>query len=363
MKNPINKKPFFTFALVLSLGLLVYTILNAFTKSGPERKTDAKKNNDTFILGVNGHPLNRPDYLSVPVSKQVQYMKDLGFIYYRIDASCNDSGKIIHESTFFELARACSQANIKLLPMITAERFINYHDTLSAINGAKKLTSQFAKNYGKYFDHYELGNELDIRILNDIKNRKSPGTLASDYGNGSEIQIIAAYLKGMNAGIKEQDPNAKTIIDMSETHYGFISLLKNLNVSFDIIGSHFYPNKSYDQSPDFKSLMTNLAKIYNFSKPIWITELNHFLGSANYGIHFNREDDQAAILNNYIANCRKIRNVKALFIYELLDEPTLKVPRANGYERNFGIIKRDSDTKLPVYKSVGRSLKSNMHRF
>lgn len=308
-----------------------------------------------FILGINGHPLsgNRPTYLNMPVEDQIKTIHDLNLSYYRIDVICNSDGKITRESRFFELAEAAKKNNIKLLALMFAQNFGQFNDNDIAYKAGFKLASGFVTRYSQYFDHYELGNELDNLL---ITNRKLQGVNTSDY-NIDKFKIAAAYLKGMHDGVKSVDPNAKTIIDMGETHVGFISLLKQYDVPFDIIGLHYYSKKTFDEEDDFRNTITGLLDVYDNTKPMWITEFNQFLGTADWGIHVEREDSQKRIINDAITNCSKISNIQALFIYELLDEPTLVVSRGQEFERNFGIASRDSNTSAITLKSMGRSLK------
>ncbi len=302
--------------------------------------------NDTFILGVNGHPLNHKVYLSTPVATQASLLKSLGLSYYRVDIGTDLNGTITNESKFLELATTFQANNLKILPMLYPHGYEQCNDVTTAYNFGKKMASGFAIKYGKYFDHYELGNELDFKLL---KKRNLPGKDTSDFDQAKAI-IVCNFLKGMNDGIKASDPTAKTIIDMGETHSGFIKLLKAYSVSFDIIGQHWYSNKMYAQSSDYQNTVTDLLAIYNNKKPIWVTEFNQFWGSIN-----GREESQSAILNDFINNCSKNKMIQALFIYELLDEPDLKMSDKMQYEKKFGIVERNAISGQIQYKAFAKA--------
>lgn len=325
--------------------------------TGASDKDEYYQTTPGFILGVNGHPLsgNRPTYLNIPVQDQIQMVKGLGFSYYRVDGICDPNGKITREQRFLDLAAAAKQNNIKLLITLSAQRFANFKDADSAYKDGFRLASGFVKLYGQYADHYELGNEIDNKV---ISNRKSLGKDPSDYDQ-DKFRVAASYLKGMYDGVKSISTASQTIIDIGETHTGFMTLLKQNNIPFDIIGFHYYSKKVYEQEDNFRSTLSDLTGIFNGQKPIWITEFNQFLGSANWGVFtFKREDSQKAIINNFITNCSKKSNVKALFIYELLDEPDLDVKPGQEFERNFGIIKMNGKaTNSAVDKPIAQSLR------
>jgi len=306
-----------------------------------------------FIMGINGHPLNQKAYLTTPVATQVSLIKSLGMSYYRIDVGTDLSGTITNEAKFLELAAAFQANNLKILPMLYPHGIEQCNDATTAYNVGKKMASGFALKYGKYFDHYEIANEMELKLL---KKRMLEGTDTSDYDHAKSV-IICNFLKGMNDGIKASDPTAKTIIDMCQTHSGFIKLLKAYNINFDIIGQHWYSNKMYAQSADYQNTVNNLLAIYNYKKPIWITEFNQFQGSIN-----DREDSQNLIIQDFISNCSKNKLIQAFFIYELLDEPELNMTQEHAFEKQYGIVKLDKQNGPPQYKKIAKTLLSP-HKF
>ena len=324
--------------------LMVFILGSAFAVS--DYSTD-------FILGINGHPLNQKAYLSTPVATQASLIKSLGMSYYRIDVGTDFSGTISNEAKFLELATAFQANNLKILPMLYPHGYELCNDATTAYNAGKKMASGFALKYGKYFDHYEIANEMELKLL---KKRMLDGKDTSDYDHAKSV-IICNFLKGMNDGVKASDPTAKTIIDMCQTHSGFIKLLKAYNVNFDIIGQHWYSNAMYAQSIDYQNTVKDLLAVYNYKKPIWITEFNQFQGSIN-----DRQDTQELIIKDFISNCRKNKLIQAFFIYELLDEPDLNMNKERSFEKEYGIVKLDNQNGPPKYKKIARTLLSP-HKF
>ncbi|MES2133718.1 MAG: glycosyl hydrolase [Bacteroidota bacterium] len=306
-----------------------------------------------FIIGVNGHPLNQKAYLSTPVATQASLIKSLGMSYYRVDIGTDLNGTILNEAKFLELATVFQANGLKILPMLYPHGYEQCNNATEAYSLGKKMAGGFALKYGKYFDHYELGNEMDLKLL---KKRMLDGKDTSDFDHAKSV-IICNFLKGMNDGVNASAPTAKTIIDMSQTHSGFIKLLKAYNVNFDIIGQHWYSNSLYAQSTDYQNTVNDLLSVYKYKKPIWITEFNQFQGSIN-----DREDSQNMIIQDFISNCSKNKLIQAFFIYELLDEPELNMNQEHAFEKQYGIVKLDKQNGLPQYKKIAKTLSSS-HKF
>lgn len=281
-----------------------------------------------FGLGINGHPLNSDAYLSIGVNSQISLLKSMKVAYYRFDIVINSDGSIRQEPEALALINAAKAANIELLPTVSAST-INYSATATAAYAAgKALTQKFSSKYGKYFTYYALGNELDNRAI--LANRS--GQLSTDY-DAKKITVISNYIKGMDVGLKASDPTAKTMVDESFLHYGFLQLMQKNGVNFDIVACHWYSDMegvaagSQYKIPDITKKLSSL-----FTKPIWFTEVN-----KRYRTNISAttwDTDQWTFLNKFIAKCKANKQVKALIIYELLDEPFRPI-----LEAHYGIVK------------------------
>src|SRR5690606_18795000 len=196
-----------------------------------------------FIWGINGHPIEDRDYVPSPLSTQLSLLKEHQMTYYRIDVNTTVNGKLKsidnRESRFQELLEEAEKLNIKILPVLKFYRdhFENkIFNEKEAYETGKHQALIFANTYKDYFDYYAIGNELDIRTqLPDTE-----GMLKIDF-EYENVKFISSYFKGMIDGIREVDPTAKTIINTAgDGRWGYLELLEEFNVNYDILGYHWY---------------------------------------------------------------------------------------------------------------------------
>ncbi len=290
-----------------------------------ELPKDTTKVESALMLGVNGHPLNQEAYLALTPAKQIELIANLGMKIYRIDVTVDPStGYMKMHDNFLELYRLADSAGIILLPMLPIDDLTFEETEQEARESGYRRGINFATTYKDYFDYYNVGNELDIDcILPD-----SVGTSEEHY-DAKKFAVIAANLRGIIEGIRAVDNAAKTMVNTTWLHYGYLFMLENYGVEFDIIAYHWYDDmeetaaKHYD-IPDITKLLTEM-----FTKQIWFTEFN--IRNAD-----GKESDlkQRDFLNTFIQKCRNNPGVAAAVIYELLDQPVF-----NNIESHYGLYR------------------------
>lgn len=127
----------------------------------------------------------------------------------------------------------------------------------------------------------------------------------------------------MIEGIDEEDPTAKTIINCGGWyHYGYFSLLNSAGVDYDILGYDWYAD-----IPDYLNILNTLQTTFA-SKEVWFAEINvqDYTILTTPSLHRKRIED-------LISHLDQATNIKALFVYELLDEDNQP-----GMEGVFGLI-------------------------
>ena len=115
-------------------------------------------------------------------------------------------------------------------------------------------------------------------------------------------------------GLKLSDPDAKTLVDFSWIHYGFLELvLVRDQVPIDLLALHWYSDMGdVTKVQDRFDLLEHLKR---YDRPIWVTEVNRRGGSR---------DGKSAEQGDYLEQTARTRHgpgVEAFFVYELLDEP------------------------------------------
>jgi hypothetical protein len=282
-----------------------------------------------LMLGINGHPFGDAPYLATPATKQIELLKGMGMNWYRINVQTTSDGTISASSStlFSSLQQAAASGAVNLLPMLYP-RTLNLADSEAvAYEKGKLLGSNFAAKYGQYFTYYDLGNDMELALL--VPN--TTGRSVSNY-DVAKSKVTAAYLKGMDEGIKSKDIGAKTMIDAGWLHWGFLTVCSNYGVKYDAIGYHWYSDMegAAAKSPYYISDITaTLAGLFP-DKELWFTE---------YGYRFKatsttNEADQNTFMTNFVTKCKNNPRVKVAMAYELFDEPY-----KSTQEANYGVIK------------------------
>lgn len=284
------------------------------------------KNNHILKLGINGHLGDAP-YLKVPWAKQIDMLKERGMSYYRINVQTKSDGSASSSVHLATLLKAANSAGVKLLPMLYL-RTLDYNKTEKQNYAmGKELGGNFAAKYGNQFVYYNLGNDEELPIIYRNKTGIKP-----EHYNPVKFKATAAFLKGMDEGIKAKDPDAKTMIGAGWLHYGFLQMCNEYGIKFDRIAYNWYSDmeNAAAKSPYYISDITQtLTKLFP-NQPIWFTEYNYRYKATS----LTNEADQNEFVKKFTAKCRNNPQVKVAMVYELFDEPYKSVQ-----ESTYGIIK------------------------
>ncbi|MBL4678632.1 MAG: hypothetical protein JKY70_20915 [Mucilaginibacter sp.] len=282
---------------------------------------------NSFTLGVNGHPLGDLAYLGTPAVDQINLIKNMGMGIYRIGILSTSDGTCTVPKILQPLVEAANAGKITLLPMLTP-RTLSYNDSESAAyEKGKTLGGNFAAKYAATFKYYDMGNDLDVKLILAGKDGRS----TEDY-NQSKLRITAAYLKGMSDGIHANDPDAQTMISAGWVHWGFIKYCENYGVKFDVLAYHWYSDMEAAIKRATSMKITDITVTLNGlfpGKPIFITETNARPNDLSL-----LEGEQNTFLTSFIEKCKANPTVKAVLVYELFDEPY-----KNNDEKHYGIAK------------------------
>jgi hypothetical protein len=280
-----------------------------------------------FKWGISGHPLTQEPYLNNH-ALQADLIKELNAPYYRIDIPHNENGEVNDLYRFNSIITQTAAKNIEIVPVIfppDTSTLFAYTISEAATKGYL-LGKGFASRYKQYFNYYQLGNEEDGKLLPTVS--PGSGSQISDYKRTERIPIWVIYLNGMIAGINEEDPTAKTIVNNGGWyHYGYFLLLDSLHVNYDILGYNWYTG-----IPDYLNVLNVLQTTFA-SKEVWFTELNVQDSTilVTPALHRKRIED-------LISNLDRRSNIKAVFIYELFDEDQHFDPDEANIEDIFGLI-------------------------
>jgi len=340
-----------TFTLITVLGcesdkLSDQLLENSNLKSGIYQNSNAIRLpidvSEDFIWGINGHPtvFDGYDYENnIPL--QVDLLKEHQLDYYRINLRMAPSGAPLESERLNELLQEIQGTDIKLLPVLMVIHHINFNNpTLGEnYNKGKNQAITFANSTANVFDHYSIGNELNLDALISPYTGDEP-----HHYDINKITQIAAYLKGMNDGFHQVSSQNKTMVVTGWVHFAYLHHLLDRGVDFDIIAYHLYTGDAREgKLVDPPNTPGNriMDSLLTFNKDIWITEIGRKKGSSTPEEQISQRD----IINEFIDQIDG-RNyyqtggtsrVKAFFIYELFDEHLLHGDNIEG-EGYYGIM-------------------------
>ncbi|MPS72105.1 MAG: hypothetical protein E2590_03055 [Chryseobacterium sp.] len=289
--------------------------------------------NAQVLTGVNGHPLYSEDYKPFSFETQIQLLKKNKFAYYRFEAAYDSNGEIRYiNGKLSDLSELAKKNNITLLPSIVIPTVGELLETPDPYQRGLTEGTKIALQNAKYFPILEIGNETNIKIL---KEDKIPEDDVFVYDEQKKT-VMLDYIKGFATGIKNIDKSIKILVGVALDDHTFFEELKRRDIPVDILGNNRYkPGRS-----------DSFAKMYNtYKKPIWITEFNYPEGSTHA-----KGAEQGKWVNENIRKLKKIKYIKAIFIYQLLDE-NRNLNRANVLpaEANYGMYKVEGLKLLPKF--------------
>ncbi|NCD72406.1 glycosyl hydrolase [Mucilaginibacter agri] len=283
-----------------------------------------------IIWGANGHPLTQADFNRSTWKTQISYLKELNVDTYRIDVMLDSTGLAKKDDNFVEFLQLLKAngiaSQVTAFPAkIHSSAPANYQDSFNqGVN--------FVKKYGEYLNVIEVGNEEDNA---SIQHAGVDGSKRSHY-NTTKLENTITKIGAFIDGAKSVKPDLKVSLSFSWLHYGFLDVLEDHKVKYDIIGLHWYSNMGdpTNVKPPYGNYFNWISAKYH--KPIWITEFNYFQGTTK--ADFQKQNQYVTqTLNNILQK----GGVGAVFIYELFDQPALRL--GNPTESNYGILYKDNN--------------------
>jgi hypothetical protein len=306
----------------------------------------------TIQWGINGHPGMQEAYKGtcngfhvtgstaqegISVETQLDLVKSSGATWYRIDFPEKFYKDVAGKAFLKCVVDSASTRGIKILAVLKPNWVCA--PPMTVCNKMRETAGLFANAvasdpaFQSKISAWELENELDV--LSIIAG--SYGTSPQDYPYFSRVfEVIKLLLDGITSVL----PNAITIVDFAEMHYGFITKLKseldltNSWSKLSTIGWHIYDvldKECFNESPcfDFKSIKD---KLLGSQKPIWITEANSRNGSLKININLTEtisDEKERIAIQKAAKKALASKDIAALFIYELFNEPYFAPEEAN----------------------------------
>lgn len=317
-----------------------------------------------IAMGVNGHPFSQPNYMVGDVfvasgsAAGVSYEEQLDEVaalapgdaapfFYRVDLNCGWLlGTTSGNATQGAIAKAATQAfvrmavarNLTVLPILFPDLGTVAYSDHAAVKAAAQasIRSCAAVLVELGVVTFEIGQEWDNLALLPGRGGDKP----ADY-NQTVYTHLLAVLRGMSAGVRAACSTSQIRVRQCEIgvnnggwiHWWWFEMLLHDKLDFDFVAYHWYSEMGDMNSAGGEDVW---ARLVSFGKDIWITELDRRGGSSARSPCTNLicKMDQATYLTHEVELLVNLsRNasnqLKAIFVYELFDEPHQGNPYPN----------------------------------
>jgi hypothetical protein len=278
-------------------------------------------------IGVNGHPMTA--YPGIAYEEQIALVAGMGATSYRVNVSSLD-----HVPALAQLIAAAKPRGVTILPVLTPDVDLGSASPDEIYWSARSFAIAFASRFHADIPVWELGNEMEtFAILLPCETRDDGTIYPCEWGPaggvggldyfGPRWEKVSAALRGLSEGVADVDPALRRAIGSAGWgHLGMFERLAADGVPWDISVWHIY-----GEDPEWA-----FAKLAEYGRPIWITEVSHPYGS--------RDGDaaQAEGLRRMLARLGDLADrfdIEAAHVYELLDEPYW----APSFEASMGLVR------------------------
>ena len=356
---------------LLAILLCVAMIFTQFSMLGiVSAETTALTRRSDFIKGVNIHPSSIASGAYINTYDTILEAQALGANFIRTKITFNDDNQSYDIGT----ADLAAKYGMQVMAVAPIEHYtldeqgnkqIIPADQVDIEGIAAKYEAVATALQGKVA-YYQLDNELNGLVKKDNKT----GLYSSDF---NDVSGLAVALYAANAAIKEADPSAKTVINFSSRHIGFIDALKAVEIDadtgrlateettnvthleWDVIGFDWYShddnykltNNGYENI-DYDYVIEAANERYP-DMPVIVCEANIRPESENAdgSIVYEADPSWIADFANY---CYDNEKVIGFFAFELYDEPQ-HAQDGFSVEAYHGLIDKDGNKK-PTYEVV-----------
>lgn len=300
--------------------------------TNPTQNVDLNKKTIVVYTSNSGGVFNRkqgastysyPAYPAQHLEQQIRLAAELGVKMYRLNYTPETAESFCYLDRVVAL---CEQFGLRLFLVIFDRSFhgCDYPERIY------ESTKRIAARYKGRIAMYQISNEQDIATL-DLVHYKDPiGDLPEQYDMEKYTDTRECF-KAMIRGVKEGDPDAKTVINISWRHTGFLDMLSADGMEWDVNGLDWY----YDLADHGgNNLVATLDHLCSLPQPeVIVAEANAWEGDYRFTEQEQMEYNQKAMEFYYRYPNKKLTG---FILYELLDEPDKECGEAH-----FGLVLND----------------------
>ncbi|MFF0339797.1 twin-arginine translocation signal domain-containing protein [Kribbella sp. NPDC004875] len=282
--------------------------------------------------GVCGHPPSIDDtsYPAAGVWDQLALAASLGVGYYRVDFMIPTTDSASTDWSWYDAVLSAARQNgVQLMAILTVPDAI-----ADADNGwIQSQVSMLVARYAGQIPLYQIQNEMDGVCIN---GPGVDGSSINDY-NPDRYAAVRDRMWAICDGVRASDSQAGRVVNMTWKHTGFLQLLNNDGLPYEVNGLDWYWGMD--------DLINTLVVINRFQqREILITELNIADGTRSAS-----EADQANYIAGAVQQLRSLApdKVHGVYIYELFDQPAWDDSQAH-----YGLVRVNSDGSWGPHKQA-----------
>ncbi len=297
--------------------------------TGLHRKDGEELKKQDRLYGVNIHSKIYPGYPGEYTDEYIRLAAEMGSTILRINYNPTNAGELEYITG---VADKCHEHGMKIMLCMD-----NFGGTVEEIE--KRMTFA-AENLADKVDYFQIFNETDIWccMKDDGVTYYNPTDwtgMTRSYYNPKRVPVAVERVGAAVKAFRAAAPDAKIVLNVGSRHYPMLDRYVEAGISWDIIGFDIYEIDLWDHAEFFKKMEERYPG-YDFM----ITECNY---PANNGAF--TDEAQAQWLTDFfdIMAAYDSERMKAVIIYEMMDQPNIEKDGNYNGEAHFGIVHINED--------------------
>ncbi|MCQ2432112.1 MAG: hypothetical protein MJ175_05840 [Clostridia bacterium] len=307
-------------------------------EDGSEPKNSLRED---ILWGVNAHNKGHMPYTEENTEAIIRLAAEMGSTIYRINYNPSTPETLTYINRVIDLCHSYGMQVMMVMDYLggTTEEV------------AQRMTFA-AENLAGKVDYFQIFNETDIWCskMDDgsYYNITNWTGMTKEYYNPERIPECVEKTKAAVEAFRAAAPDAKLVINIGSRHFPMLDWYVEAGISWDIIGIDLYDLTTWDNSA-FLHEMEERYPGYDFM----ICEFNYPANSGKY-----LEEEQAYWLKTFFneMNAYDSSRLKAVIVYELMDENIIQSGNDWEGEAHFGIVYTDDKGKPGAVKEGYRTL-------
>ncbi|MBE6757885.1 MAG: hypothetical protein E7552_04980 [Ruminococcaceae bacterium] len=283
------------------------------------------------LWGVNAHHRDSYSAYRPNEDEAIRLAAELGCTIYRINYNPSDERELAY---IRGIIRKCHDHGMQV--MLALDRFKDISNDIIARNMAFA-----AENLKDEVEYFQIFNETDIWCSMgeeggyDISDWTG---MSEGYYNPERVTASVEKMKTALETFQRVAPEAKTVINIGSRHYPILDWYVKAGLRWDITAFDIYELDVWDHHAFFREMEER------YPTDFMVVECNYPANSGPF-----TEEAQAEWLTSFlkVMDDYKSDRMKAVIIYELLDQPEYELQKGSYHgESHFGLVRLNPDNSI-----------------